>query len=294
MAENAGIDPVSAWFVSVTSQTGTLPEGTNYHVFDTRGSAEEFVASIPEGTVLTGDGEAYFGKEVWAGIKNKDDFLLRASRAGDQDTGLPFQTLSEANVFDGSNLSEHVRDSLGHERLDEMRLAFGDNWSGVAAFEYSMYSFAPSSPAYIAAQQQYAFFVQNDDFSAGYLLRDLEIVTHGVEQAVTRALEYSDRQAKIAAKGGEAQVAKAAERKKELFRIALQNLSQWIWRSEKDQIRVIKRLVSRNDPDSIFLHGGKEMSDEWFANALSELRSSGELERSMEKPQGFFPDRRAS
>ena len=189
--------------------------------------------------------------------------------------------LLEADVMsvDGT-LSNDVINFLGKQRTASLKEAFGDDWTAAAALEYSICNFPFHSPVVIAARQIYAKVVLKDEFTAGYLLRDLQVVLEGLELSADRALEYSKGLKNNAQKGGDAAKDLLEERRRVLNRIALGNLSKWF--SEKHQVKNLKKLVLDSEDEDLFLRKGQPLSDSWFGDRLSELRQSGEIKKRLE------------
>ena len=104
-----------------------------------------------------------------------------------------------------------------------------------------------SEAAYVAAAYQYHFYITNDDFSAGYLWRDLEVLVCGVEAA---AQSLSDMRKKASDAGGK-RSAKARELRRadlmdELERVAERNPEISALGPELVSRVALKNCISRN------------------------------------------------
>lgn len=279
------------WITSVCVKSGTLPASTGIIVHKSELAANESLSQYQTGS-------------IFAPGQNEDDQFLTVQKAFGQrifdepelgrtflstpndDGYLAWKTLSDAGLNDGVNLATKVSDYLGPERIKALRDIYGDNWQVAAEMEFCWYNLDSSSSAYVAAKHQYNFFVSQNDYAAGYLQRDLEILTEGVEDAVERATAFFEKQSKRSAKGGEANAIKAQTRRLTFFSLALKSVAEWIWKSENEQRRYLKGLALKSDLDTdeqIFQINKKPLSDSWFDQAISELRLSGELERAMTK-----------
>ena len=115
--------------------------------------------------------------------------------AGDREEPLAFDVLGDAGIYACryGPLSEEVKESLGKERLYELETSFGENWHIAAAFEYCFLHLPHSSPAFVAASCQFHYYITEDDFSAGYHWRDLEVLVHGVEETAKKAIDRSKK-----------------------------------------------------------------------------------------------------
>lgn len=279
------------WITSVCTKSGSLPESTGIIVHESKMAAEEHLLQYQTGSIFEpGQDEEdlfqtvqkVFGQRIFDEPELGKTFLSTPN----DDGYLTWKTLSDAGLNDGINLATKVSDYLGPERIKALKDIYGDNWEVAAEMEYCWYNLDSSSSAYVAAQQQYNFFISQNDYAAGYLQRDLEILTEGVEDAVERANAFFEKQSKRSAKGGEANAIKAQTRRLTFYSLALKSTAEWVWKSENEQRRYLKGLALKNDLDTgehIFQINKKPLSDSWFDQAISELRLSGELERAMTK-----------
>ena len=286
-AKKMGIETEVFWIVWRVIRHGSLPEDTDFRFFENKQEAQEYLDANPIGTILRDPRNiAEFFKarqpdNVVEQIFDKPNSPINFLRAGDEDGSLAWQVLNDAGLNDGYSVSQKILDFLGANRVEKIKSVHGENWKVAAEMEFCFQTLSSSSSAYVAAQRQYNYYVTQDDFAAGYLQRDLEMLVHGVERAAQRANEYSERQSARAAKGGEAVAQKAELRRTTFFKLALSNVSSWIWKSEHEQRRYLKKLSVEHDlntGDDLFKHGSKTLSDQWFDDALSSLRRSGELE----------------
>lgn len=118
--------------------------------------------------------------------------------AGDRESPLAFEVLGNSGIYHETfgKLSKEVTEFIGQERLLELKKNYGENWETAAAFEYCWLNLPHSSPAFVAASYQYHHYITQDDFSAGYNWRDLEIMVHGVEAEALKAIETRKRAGK--------------------------------------------------------------------------------------------------
>lgn len=136
--------------------------------------------------------------------------------AGGPNSFIVFETLQSAGITDSGwvNTAQHILDSLGVQRVKELSETYGENWQAVARFQYCFENLPHSSPAYIAAAHEFCYYILEDDFKAGYLLRDLEVLLHGVEETAARTIATRQK----AGQSGSRKSAQAREmRRAELF-----------------------------------------------------------------------------
>lgn len=194
MFEDTGHEVTEIWWLWVTVRTGLMPSSPMSFIYLSEKDALKAKDRYAEGTEIDED------PHYW-GSREKRQSLIRSMidgevpklgiSAGDEDLYLPWKVLSESRTSarNGLGLSQQVLDYLGKQRIGELKNRFGENWEAAAEFEYCWLELPHSSPAYIAAACRYHYFVSQYDFSAGYLLRDLECLVHGVEAEAIKAVE---------------------------------------------------------------------------------------------------------
>lgn len=182
--------PEQVWIVLLDVQEGMLPKTRVWKYFYSAKEAEEYVSKHPVGS-------EYFDRSSWEHISFDDwaKFGFFPVKRGDEDLYLPWQVLQDSGLSDESGQlpSRKVLDFLGQERIRALQSQYGENWTGAAEFEYAFKQLPHSSPAFLAAACRFFYFVLEDDFGAGYLLRDLEVLFYGVEAQAVKALETRKR-----------------------------------------------------------------------------------------------------
>ncbi len=206
-------DGDTVWFVWLTTRTGLDRECVGATIFSCESDAIEAVNSMPVGTVY-GDEfgfpmrlKEFFGS--WTTTVSPDRFLRYFVHRDNESMHFKcYEALSEAGVISKSNyeISEPVLDWLGQDHVNWMKETFGENWSCVGELEYCLNHFPDSSLATLAAKLFVAQFVTNDDFSAGYLTKEIEGIAGGTEEVV---LQTTNARKKAGEGGGKA----ARERK---------------------------------------------------------------------------------
>lgn len=194
MFEEKGQEATEIWWLWVTVRTGLMPSSSMSFIYLSEKDALKAKERYAEGAEINEDPHYWgSGERRQALIRSIIDGELPnfGISAGDEDLYLPWKVLSESRTStrDGLRISQQVVDFLGRQRIGELKNRFGENWEAAAQFEYCWLELPHSSPAYIAAACRYHYFVSQDDFSAGYLLRDLECLVHGVEAEAIKAIE---------------------------------------------------------------------------------------------------------
>ena len=187
-------DASEAWTVFLTTRTGLQPPSVSVLTFVDQGELNSFLQDNQLGHELAdNEGIEQLSRELVQKLIYPGSPLGVA--AGDREDPLAFNVLGDAGIYACRYglLSEEVKESLGKERLDELEASFGENWNIAAAFEYCFLHLPHSSPAFVAASYQFHYYITEDDFSAGYHWRDLEVLVHGVEETARKAIDRSKK-----------------------------------------------------------------------------------------------------
>ena len=192
--------PDSLWVVYLTIQEGLLPPISYREFFETEAGAREFCANHAIGSDFSRPLEPALLKNVSFDSLVDANFLpLTNART---EAFSVFETLRTSGLtgIDGQNTSILVLDFLGDTRIRTLQERYGENWQAAACFEYCFYQLPHHSPAYIAAAHNFCYYITGDDFKAGYLLRDLEVLLANVETDALRGIKTR----KSAKAGGQA------------------------------------------------------------------------------------------
>lgn len=187
-------DASEAWTVFLTTRTGLQPPSVSILTFVDQGELNNFLSYYQEGQERAdNEGLKHFDRAQVQKLVSPNSPLGVA--AGDSENPLAFDVLGDAGIYAGryGPLSEEVKESLGRKRLNELATSFGENWCIAAAFEYCFLHLPHSSPAFVAASYQFHYYITEDDFSAGYHWRDLEVLVHRVEETAKRAIDRSKK-----------------------------------------------------------------------------------------------------
>lgn len=188
------------WWVRLTTRAGMAPPRTDTFSFRSGSAANDFVERHPVGSEILDDprwgGAAERRLRIISRMIDGESSSL-SLKAGDATLHLAAKVLLEADVlhereYSGCtrwDTSDEVLDFLGKDRIADLKIKFGDLWEIAAQFQYCWMNFSYSSPAYIAASCRYHYYVTHDEFSAGYLLRDLECLDDGSEAVASKAFE---------------------------------------------------------------------------------------------------------
>lgn len=200
--------PEAVWLISVDVQEGLLPETTIFVMRRSEQEANEFSATHPIGSeypyVMSWNQKAF---DDWVSLG-----FVPMIRTSDECLYLPWQVLIDEGISDenGLHASKAVLQRLGNKRVAALKQTYGENWEAVAQFEYCVNELPHSSVAYIAAACRFCYFILEDDFKAGYLLRDLEVLVHGVEAEAMKLIETR----KKAGKSGSEKSSQAREKRR--------------------------------------------------------------------------------
>ncbi|MFK7877984.1 MAG: hypothetical protein AB8B71_19795 [Paracoccaceae bacterium] len=227
-AEERGVPNGPVWLVRVSTRTGFSPvenHESSYVLSETK--AQEVAANFPVGSETDHPIKTLFmdNPHFMQGLPQLIDagFLGRLGSAGDEESPLAFEVLEEAGLcFGHSQISEDVLAAMDVTRVEQVKSKFGDNWSVALLFEYCWRNLPHSSPAYLAAAYQFHHYITQDDFSAGYHWRDMELAISGVEAEASKALEMRRN---AGAKGSESSARARKERVKAVM-AAIEHVAQ--------------------------------------------------------------------
>lgn len=171
------------WMVSVRVKPNNAAPVCSIQYFPTVEHAKKHADLYPVGREVSTEAT---GDEIWQNLSRLasevvDGELALFARAGDEELYLPWQVLRDAEISNpnGTETSQEVRNFLGKGRIGELKSRFGENWEAAAEFEFCVANLPHTSPAFVAAACRFNYFIQQDDFSAGYRLRHLEALIYG-------------------------------------------------------------------------------------------------------------------
>lgn len=201
--------PSEVWEVRFTIREGMLPQTSFREFFLTEEEANQKAAAFPAGSEYEDSPRSWLksrGEDFFRKIVDGGGMLLGV---GDEDLYLPWKVLVDEGITapNGIHASQKVLDRLGQARIEELKNRFGDNWEAAAEFEYCWLETPHSSAVCIAAECRFHHFISENDFATGYLLRDLEVLVHGVEREASKAIQMRQN----AGKAGSVQSSKSRE-----------------------------------------------------------------------------------
>ncbi|KAA0921026.1 hypothetical protein FLO80_02310 [Aquicoccus porphyridii] len=244
-----GEKPTDVWQIFTTTRTGLLPSKTGIHTCYSEEEASALAAKYPVGSELPdSQGVEEYKMDLVRAIM-ESDFPFGVC-AGDEESPLAFDVLGDSGIYRGryGTLSQKVIDFLGKQRTGKLKNRFGENWHVAAAFEYCWLKFPHSSPAFVAASYQYHYYITNDDFSAGYHWRDLEVLVHGVEAEATKAIETR----KKAGVSGSRKSAQSREDRRNALMTAMEDVArrnpQIAQLGEKALVQLATAEATESDP----------------------------------------------
>ncbi|SEB51282.1 hypothetical protein [Rhodobacter sp. 24-YEA-8] len=210
----------SVWKVSVEMQEGTLHPAILTNFFLSKDEAEQFSSQFLINDVYEVGDDLGMYRLSWIRKAINGRFsngFLRSAvfQRGDPISTLPGAVLEKFGLYDPdeNEIGPAVRYFIGDIRLKELAARFASRWTHAAIFEYCWMNFHHSSPAFIASAIHYHQHLSNDDFSAGYLLRDLENILEGVEIDIIKARKLKS----AASAGGKAKASARRSEKEEII-----------------------------------------------------------------------------
>jgi len=239
MLERFGLDPAlenqELWTASMFFKIGMDRSSSAIRILESEQEAEALLDEYPVGMHLNeeevplpidfrklsiGDPSALNGLFA-AGEHTKDGWVI-------------LECLRSAGVIDKQTygVSEEVLNWAGPDRIAWAKAREPENWACLVELEYCTYHFPRSSLAYKAAQFQLNYYILQDDYSAGYLMREIEVILGGAETVAEQALSAR----KSAGQGG-SQASQSAKKKRLLmFMAEIENLGDLVGRIAEQAI----------------------------------------------------------
>ena len=210
----------SVWKVCIETQEGTLRPTILTYFLTSQHEADQFAAQFTVSDIYKIDDDLGMYRRSWVqrAINGRiaNGFLRSAVfQRGDPISTLPSAVLQKLGLYDPADneIGSDVRYFIDDIRLKELAERFASRWPHAAVFEYCWMNFHHSSPVFIAASVHYHRHISNDDFSAGYLLRDLENILEGVEVDIIKARKLRS----AASAGGKAKATARRSEKEEII-----------------------------------------------------------------------------
>ncbi|WP_322994232.1 hypothetical protein [Castellaniella sp.] len=276
------------WIAQVSIKEGMDRSSSRSMFFHSESKATEYVEAHPVGSEFNGRPQEGTESEAVAKMTVRtyvDEGHFPDTRHQFLLSSLPMEQLLEAGIFERKGrvslllydsplsgrgpipvLSKIVLDFIGHQHASDLKERFGREWEHVAAWEYCWVKFPHSSLVYISAAHDYAQFVLKDYLTAGYLLRDLEVLILGIEAETVRAAERK----KKAGEKGKAASSKARAKR----RMALLEAMEAFAKRNPDMIAFGDKEVAKRslpqcvDADPDLWAQGKNQIDQY----LTEIR----------------------
>jgi hypothetical protein len=187
------------WRLEVHHRTGFDEESTFHMLFTTQEKAIVAQAAYPVGAEI--ELLTQFPPKVQE--FNAHDLSFETSLSimgrGEPPYFLIYRALEGAGVYGQNNrLTRRVLSWVGDSGKKDLEEEFGENWEAVAALEYCVRHFHPTSLANLAARVIVADFMAESNYDAGYASRELEVNFGGAEKIALQSVETR----KMAGKGG--------------------------------------------------------------------------------------------
>lgn len=179
----------------------------------------------------------------------------------------------------GGGLSDAMLNKVveieGADFIESAKEAFGeDGWRSYAGEVAARHFAEPFSRLWYAANLQSLYYARHDELRLGYLLAEYRIKM-SYELFALRHIEITEKNRESGAKGGQAE--KKRERYRCLDRLARQHFKEMAFASDKDAMRLAKRLAAEHDAEAdepLFGANGKALSRDWFEEWLRHFRQA--------------------
>ena len=178
------------WTVWVHFRVGFYRSASSVRVFDSERDADVIAGQYPVGLEISQSDQPFpvdFATTYSEGFKSPDLFF---AAGGDPNFSHIYECLSAAGVINETSFrpSQKVLDWAGPDRVSWAKMMDPENWSCLIEMEYCTHHFPSSSLAYMAAQFQLNYYILQDDYSAGYIMREIEMALGGIEAIAEKTL----------------------------------------------------------------------------------------------------------
>lgn len=192
------------WRNQINLEVGLDRTTVSFEFFRNQQDAEEYIARFPVGTVLAKESD-FVPFDMWgedgSGAASCNLFF---SAGGDGPEIGILDSLVGAGVLDESyRIAALVMEWAGPQKVDWSKQYFGDNWSVAIEMDYCTNHFPMSSLAHLAARIRFATYISGDDFTAGYLSRELEQLLGGVQELAESALSTRNKAGEAGSKASQ-------------------------------------------------------------------------------------------
>lgn len=194
--------PHLEWMVAITYRNVFGKEWSTVVLFRSETEAREFATELESTCDEVQDFTLRQGVKEQVELRfdpdGKGQYVIAKTlfdASGDAFMHTNLSVLHAVGVLDAAyDLTAEVHEYLGLERINWLK-KFGPNWEVLAELDYCLLQFPVSSIAVLAAKQRFHYYFSGDDFNAGYLARDVELLLDGVEQSAKSVLEAQRKRA---------------------------------------------------------------------------------------------------
>ena len=188
-----------------------------------------------------------------------------------------FQVLERHGWTDyGQLIQELIERIVGAEAnpelVSEARAEFGENYEPYLEEIAAKHFAPPLSRLWYAANMMALYYCHYDDLRFGYLWAEYQIKMRA-ELFALKHIELTERNRESGMKGGQA--SKKIERYSVLDRLGRQRFKELAFASDRDGVRVAKRIAADHDKHAespLFQVNGKDLSRNWYGDWLAHFR----------------------
>lgn len=239
------------WWVWMSTKTGLDQSSLALFMCTSEAEAEKCSKEFPVGSVLP-QGKGEYPSDLRE-LYKKTGSLRGLLAAGDCDFLKCYDCLSGAGVIGPDALpTKEVLEWCGPDLVAWSKSEFSENWTAFVEIAYCMNHFPRTSLATMASQIFYNYFIEQDDFSAGYLLRELEFLMGGAEEIATGVLGMRSK----AGEAGSRASRNARMKRLELFMEEIERLGDLFPRIEESAI-LNQAFTNAVERDAVLWKQGK-------------------------------------
>ena len=256
------------WLVAISSKTGMDNISTSLFACESKAEAEKVLKAHPIGENLEDMEKIKFlleneisGEQIHFFISDGESFH-----------GVCYEVLFDSGVITkGYNTAKIVFDDFSIAEKDAYKSRYGDNWEVALWAAYVLSRYHSTSLAGYAVRIFFCHYILGDDYLAGYLWREMEMV---LSESETVALQEAARKRKSSWMSGKASHDNKMKRIEallsEMERIALNNPDTHIYGDVMLAQAAMKKAIEANP--ELWSQGQQQ-----HKNYLSEMRTNPDL-----------------
>ena len=250
----------------------TMTKGVSKHTFYVEGA-------VPNADEVATSGEAL----------RKIAFFAVSSVSSDDAWFSCCSTLLDCGWIDERlKATKIVEDAVGKKTCASIKNKYNDEATFLILDEYCKACAEPFTEQWYSVKILFHMFVDKNAFLVGYLWSELRQKNWN-EHALLVGIDALQRNRENSPKGAQATKALKKDRISIMKSLAFapETILKWIGKSDREKARFLRQLAGSYDASrtesQLFQHNGCLLSLNWFANAIADWQSDGDIDSALNK-----------